>query len=294
MCWRPRPSSAPSPGCDGRRWHPLVRAAPAVGPVAPAAEGAAAPGEARRSAAAAVLGRRRRRRSPELVAPGLGPGLSPHGDRPGTLPRGGSVRHDPAPRRHPLARLPGRQRGAHRGSTCAAPSCGSWHSAPTSSGRSMAVAVIPALYAGGDGVVRPARRRARRLSTRPVLVAHALRACSCTAAGPHLREHAVPLDLRRQRRGSHGPLASTSSSICCAASSPPTPTSSSTRVSRMPSIGASGAIAGVLGAYLTLYPARARRGGPPAARVLLPARARCRPCSSSGLWFLQQFLFGHS
>jgi membrane associated rhomboid family serine protease len=61
-------------------------------------------------------------------------------------------------------------------------------------------------------------------------------------------------------------------------------------VSRVPSIGASGAIAGVLGAYITLYP-RAR------VMTLVPLGLvapliQVRAVFFLGLWFLQQFLLG--
>ena len=74
------------------------------------------------------------------------------------------------------------------------------------------------------------------------------------------RQHAVPLGVRRQRRGCHGPRRSSWSSTSPAGSSP----ASSTRVmlpdSELPLIGASGAVAGVIAAYLMLHPRVARLG----------------------------------
>jgi membrane associated rhomboid family serine protease len=62
--------------------------------------------------------------------------------------------------------------------------------------------------------------------------------------------------------------------------------------SRLPSIGASGAIAGVLGAYFLLYPhARVVVAWPPPLLFFLPLM-QIPALIMLGLWFLQQFLFG--
>ena len=81
--------------------------------------------------------------------------------------------------------------------------------------------------------------------------------------GPHRREHALPLDLRQQRRGLAGPRRASSSGTCSPAWPRPRRRPSSRSRSRdaagasIPNIGASGAIAGVLGAYFVLLPRRA-------------------------------------
>ena len=62
--------------------------------------------------------------------------------------------------------------------------------------------------------------------------------------------------------------------------------------SRMPSIGASGAIAGVLGAYFVLYPrARVVVAWPPPLLFFLPLM-QLPALLVLGFWFVQQFLFG--
>ena len=70
---------------------------------------------------------------------------------------------------------------------------------------------------------------------------------------PH-RQHAVPVDLREQtsrtRWGTCGSPSSTSSAGCSRSS----PHAAPNAVSQVPLIGASGAVSGVLGAYLLLYP----------------------------------------
>jgi membrane associated rhomboid family serine protease len=61
---------------------------------------------------------------------------------------------------------------------------------------------------------------------------------------------------------------------------------------RLPSIGASGAIAGVLGAYFVLYPhARVVVAWPPPLLFFLPLM-QVPALVVLGLWFLQQFVFG--
>jgi rhomboid family protein len=62
--------------------------------------------------------------------------------------------------------------------------------------------------------------------------------------------------------------------------------------SRVPSIGASGAIAGVLGAYFALYPrARVVVAWPPPLLFFLPL-TQLPALLVLGFWFVQQFLFG--
>jgi rhomboid family protein len=62
--------------------------------------------------------------------------------------------------------------------------------------------------------------------------------------------------------------------------------------SRIPSIGASGAIAGVLGAYFVLYPhARVVVAWPPPLLFFLPLM-QLPAILVLGFWFVQQFLFG--
>ena len=62
--------------------------------------------------------------------------------------------------------------------------------------------------------------------------------------------------------------------------------------SRLPSIGASGAIAGVLGAYFVLYPrARVVVAWPPPLLFFLPLM-QLPALLVLGFWFVQQFLFG--
>ncbi|MCK7494732.1 MAG: rhomboid family intramembrane serine protease [Comamonadaceae bacterium] len=103
------------------------------------------------------------------------------------------------------------------------------------------------------------------------------------------RQHAVPVDLRQQCRGRHGSCALRRCStwlcgtVAVFAQALPAPDST------IPMIGASGAISGVLGAYLLLYPqARVLVAGPArrADRTLvhLPAMLVL------GLWFGMQLL----
>ena len=68
------------------------------------------------------------------------------------------------------------------------------------------------------------------------------------------RQHVVALDLRRQRRRPPGARALSRSSTCCAASWPTLAHAWSDPASIVPTVGASGAIAGVMGAYFVLYP----------------------------------------
>ena len=71
------------------------------------------------------------------------------------------------------------------------------------------------------------------------------------------RQHALPLDLREQRRRRHGPCRGFSSSIWSAAWRPRSRRRLSEPRTTIPMVGASGAISGVLGAYVLIYP-RAR------------------------------------
>ena len=109
------------------------------------------------------------------------------------------------------------------------------------------------------------------------------------AAAPR-RQHAVPVDLRQQRRGLDGPAEVRRSSTCSAGWRRPALQVAIDPDSTVPTIGASGAIAGVLGGYLLLFPR---------ARVVtlifivffftlveLPALVVL------GFWFVQQVLFG--
>ena len=68
------------------------------------------------------------------------------------------------------------------------------------------------------------------------------------------RQHDLPLGARRQRRGRARPLCASSSSTCCAPPAPATPSCSPTPPPTGPVIGASGAIAGTIAAYLILHP----------------------------------------
>ena len=128
---------------------------------------------------------------------------------------------------------------------------------------------------------RPFRGGARRRDPAPVhlhVPAHFILA--------HCREHAFPLDLRRQRRRLSRPLplsfvlsvsglAADFTYILLDANS------------RVPSIGASGAIAGVMGAYFILYPrARVLVWFPPIFFFHVPAWLML------GYWFLINFVSG--
>ena len=73
----------------------------------------------------------------------------------------------------------------------------------------------------------------------------------------HRRQHDLPVDLRQQRRGLDGPAPVRRSSTCSGASRPRSRRLPSTPDSTVPLVGASGAIAAVLGGYALLYP-RAR------------------------------------
>ena len=76
---------------------------------------------------------------------------------------------------------------------------------------------------------------------------------------PH-RQHVVPLDLRRQRRGARWARSATSSSTSWSGRVGALAQCFSLPSSTAPMIGASGAIAGVLGGYVMLFPrARGRR-----------------------------------
>ena len=113
--------------------------------------------------------------------------------------------------------------------------------------------------------VLPVRRQraVRRAGARPPAVGRRALSSSHVPArelASPAREHALPLDLRQQRRGRDGPRAASSSST-----SPPafaaaltqavvTLHFSGTAAASIPTIGASGAIAGVLGAYFVLLP----------------------------------------
>ena len=68
------------------------------------------------------------------------------------------------------------------------------------------------------------------------------------------RQHVVPVDLRRQRRGPPSATAASSSSTCSAESPAALGQIAIDPISTLPTIGASGAIAGVMGAYFVLYP----------------------------------------
>ena len=85
-------------------------------------------------------------------------------------------------------------------------------------------------------------------ATDPHLHVHARR-----LAAPR-RQHALSLDLRRQHRRFDGALSATPSSTCCAGSRRRWRKASSIPTSEVPMVGASGAISGVLGAYILLHP----------------------------------------
>ena len=94
---------------------------------------------------------------------------------------------------------------------------------------------------------------------------------------PHRLQHAVPVGLRQQHRGPAGPRALPALLPAVRRRRRAWPRRSSTPTSAVPLIGASGAISGVLGAYLVLYPAGAhldRR-----AALLLPPVPPARPGS---------------
>ena len=100
------------------------------------------------------------------------------------------------------------------------------------------------------------------------------------------RQHALPVDLRRQRRGPHGARPLPGASTCCAA-----PAAALAQIvvvpdSLVPMVGASGAIAGVMGAYFVLYP-RSR------VLTLLPFPLMLFEVPAVyllGLWFVMQFV----
>ena len=102
------------------------------------------------------------------------------------------------------------------------------------------------------------------------------------------RQHALPLDLRRQRRGPDGPRALPGASTCCAAPAPRWRRWRSPPSSLVPMVGASGAIAGVMGGYFVLYP-RSR------VLTLLPFPLMLFELPAVyllGLWFVVQFVSG--
>ena len=104
----------------------------------------------------------------------------------------------------------------------------------------------------------------------------------------HLLSTCCSCGLRQQRRGPHGRPRSWSSTS--SAGWRPRSRSSRRHPFDVPMIGASGAIAGVLGGYLVLYPARPGPDGGPAAPRRLPLRGPRRAVLL--IWFLLQVLDG--
>ena len=149
-------------------------------------------------------------------------------------------------------------------------------------------AVVPALYAGRDGVLRPGE--ALLTTFDPDLGGRVLVSMFLHGGWLHIIGNMLYLwifgDNVEDRMGHVRYLVfylacGWAASYAHIWSSP---------TSRLPSIGASGAIAGVLGAYITLYP-RAQVVtllplGLFTQLVEIPARFFL------GLWFLQQFLYG--
>jgi rhomboid family protein len=153
-----------------------------------------------------------------------------------------------------------------------------------------ALAVIPALFAGGDGVFGPLD--VVRTTLDPAFSARTLFAMFLHGGWAHIFGNMLYLwifgDNVEDRMGHLSYLVfyvlcgfvASYAHIFFSASS------------RMPSLGASGAIAGVLGAYLLLYPrARVVVAFPPPLIFFFPL-LQVPALVVLGLWFLQQFLFG--
>jgi membrane associated rhomboid family serine protease len=149
-------------------------------------------------------------------------------------------------------------------------------------------AVIPALFSGRDGVLRPGEAVVTAIN--PALDMRILTSMFLHGGWAHIIGNMLYLwifgdnvedRLGHFRYGVFYLLCGWVSAYAHIWSAP---------ASRLPSIGASGAIAGVLGAYLTLYPH---------ARVvtLLPLGifsqlVRIPAVFFLGFWFVQQFLYG--
>ena len=111
-----------------------------------------------------------------------------------------------------------------------------------------------------------AARAVRGCDSASTRIRSAMKVCRSTSShAPHLhvlscrrvpshRQHAVPVGVRRQRRGRHGARPVSHFLSCCAGFSPACSTPGSCPASDMPLIGASGAVAGVIAAYLMLHP----------------------------------------
>jgi membrane associated rhomboid family serine protease len=152
------------------------------------------------------------------------------------------------------------------------------------------LAVIPALFAGGDGVFGPLD--VVRTTLDPAFLLRTLSAMFLHGGWAHIFSNMLYLwifgDNVEDRMGHFrylvfyllcGVLASYVHVFADASS-------------RLPSIGASGAIAGVLGAYLLLYPrARVVVAFPPPLIFFFPLIQVPAPLLL-GVWFLQQFLSG--
>ena len=247
---------------------------------------------ARRRRAAAVADRRRRRPGPAGVAP------TPDGSarrRTGLS----SAARDPAEGQHPDGSLPVRHVRADRRQRVvyllAVRHGGSLISGPTparrsSTARSRTRSPTPATSAAWS--TRPARRsRAPRHAAGrdPHLADRVHGDVHARLDHPHRRQHAVPVDLRQQRRGLDGPGQVLLLLHRSAGSRRWRSRSRSAPTRRTPTLGASGAIAAVLGGYILLYPQ---------ARVLtlvliiffftvieLPALVML------GIWFAEQAVF---
>jgi len=148
-----------------------------------------------------------------------------------------------------------------------------------------------------------ARMRSRPLSRRTPWYQHAsLRSSAVTEASnrfpafsnqpfparrdcPHLRQHAVPVDLRRQRRSRFWPLAVPAVYLVCGLGSGLTHIAFNLH-SHIPALGASGAISGVLGAYIVLEPHNR------ILTLIFIFVVRVPAVVVLGLWFVLQFLSG--
>ena len=108
-----------------------------------------------------------------------------------------------------------------------------------------------------DPLTRSPTGQHRPRRPHPLVGQHAHGHVRARRLAAHHLQHAVPLDLRQQRRGHHGPVQVPGLLSVLRPGGDRGRRWPSTAARRRPTIGASGAIAGVLGAYILLFP-RAR------------------------------------
>ena len=169
----------------------------------------------------------------------------------------------PAQGQHPDAALPGRHGGADRAQRARVPSSGR-RRARRSDSPTASTTSATSTTSGRDPVRdhapgRPDRRRraARRRPPPTWLTVFTAMFMHGEPAAPR-RQHALPVDLRQQRRGLDGPGEVRRLLPARRARGAAGQVLDRPGLARCPNIGASGAIAGVLGGYLRAVPARPR------------------------------------